>query len=143
MIDKGVYRIVDANLNRLMEALRVCEDIVRFASNDKGLTLRLKHLRHDVFRAIKDLREEHLQEIVASRNLNDVGLQSIESESDKDDLVDLFLANAQRGKESLRVLEEVMKLFEENLFQKFKDFRFVLYEIEKESISYLEDIRNS
>ncbi len=142
-MDKGVYRIIDANLNRLMEALRVCEDIVRFACNEQQLTKDLKNLRHDVFGAIKPLRKEHLLEIVASRNENDVGLKSIESEKKKDDLIDLFLANAQRGKESSRVLEEVMKLFDEDLSQKFKDFRFVLYSIEKRSVKRLEDICNS
>ncbi|MFH1552106.1 MAG: thiamine-phosphate pyrophosphorylase [Candidatus Omnitrophota bacterium] len=142
-MDKGVYRIIDANLNRVMEAIRVCEDIVRFFSNNERLTFKLKDLRHEVFNAIKDLRTEHLEELVSSRDLNDVGKRSTESEKTRENLVDLFLANTQRGKESLRVLEEVLKLFDQELSQKFKKFRFKLYEIEKTAVKELEAIRNS
>ncbi|MFC1644098.1 thiamine-phosphate pyrophosphorylase [Candidatus Omnitrophota bacterium] len=142
-MDKGVYRIIDANLNRVMEAIRVCEDIVRFFSNNERLTLKLKDLRHEVFNAIKDLRMEHLEELVSSRDLNDVGMKSTESEKTRENLVDLFLANTQRGKESLRVLEEVLKLFDQELSQKFKKFRFKLYEIEKTAVKELEAIRSS
>jgi len=142
-MDTGVYRIIDANLNRVMEGIRVSEDIVRFASDNETLTLKLKALRHDVFNAIRDLREEHLEELVSSRNLNDVGRVSNESEKTRENLVDLFLANTQRGKESLRVLEEVLKLFDQELSQKFKNFRFKLYEIEKAAVKELEGIRNS
>ena len=141
-MDKGVYRIIDANLNRVMEGIRVCEDIVRFSAGNEQLTRKLKDLRHEVFSAIKDLREEHLQELVSSRDLNDVGVRSTESEKNRKNLVDLFLANTQRGKESLRVLEEVMKLFDQELSQKFKDYRFKLYDIEKTAVKELESIRD-
>ncbi|MDD4956047.1 MAG: thiamine-phosphate pyrophosphorylase [Candidatus Omnitrophica bacterium] len=140
-IDKGVYRIIDANLNRVTEGIRVCEDILRFSSDNETLTRKLKDLRHDVFNAIKDLRKEHLEELVSSRNLNDVGIRSSESEKIRENLVDLFLANTQRGKESLRVLEEVLKLFDQELSQKFKKFRFKLYEIEKAAVKGIEMIK--
>lgn len=142
-MDKGVYRIIDANLNRVMEGIRVCEDIVRFSSDNEQLTRRLKDLRHEIFNAIKDLREEHLQELVSSRDLNDVGMRSTESEKNRKNLVDLFLANTQRGKESLRVLEEVLKLFDQEVSQKFKEYRFKLYDIEKTAVKELENIRDT
>ncbi|MEA3489309.1 MAG: thiamine-phosphate pyrophosphorylase [Candidatus Omnitrophota bacterium] len=142
-MDKGVYRIIDANLNRVMEGIRVCEDIIRFSSDNEDLTLSIKDLRHEVFNAIKDLQREHLEELVSSRDLNDVGIRSIESEKIRDNLVDLFLANTQRGKESLRVLEEVLKLFDRKLSQKFKKFRFKLYGIEKAAVKELENICDS
>ncbi|MFH1798885.1 MAG: thiamine-phosphate pyrophosphorylase [Candidatus Omnitrophota bacterium] len=141
-MDKGVYRIIDANLNRVMEAIRVCEDIIRFSSNNERLTLKLKNLRHEIFNSIKTLREEHLEELVSSRDMNDVGTKSTESEKKRSDLIDLFLANTQRGKESLRVLEEVLKLFDQDLSQTFKKLRFKLYEIEKTAVKKLEDLRN-
>lgn len=137
-MDKGVYRIIDANLNRVMEGIRVCEDITRFSSDNEQLTFKLKTLRHEVFNAIKDLHRDHLKELVSSRNLNDVGMKSSKSEKSREDLVDLFLANTQRGKESLRVLEEVLKLFDQELSQKFKKFRFKLYGIEKAAVKELE-----
>lgn len=138
MMDSGVYRIIDANLNRVMEGIRVCEDIERFASDNETLTRKLKNLRHDIFNAIKELRKEHLDELVSSRDIiEDVGLKPNDSEKDRENLVDLFLANTQRGKESLRVLEEVLKLFDAELSQKFKKFRFKLYEIEKKAVKEL------
>jgi len=142
-MDKGVYRIIDANLNRVMEGIRVSEDIIRFASNNERLTIRLKSLRHEIFDSIKALRKEHLEELVSSRDINDVGRKSSESEKKRDNLVDLFLANTQRGKESLRVLEEVLKLFDQKLSEKFKKLRFKLYEIEKAAVKELENICDS
>jgi len=142
-VDKGIYRIVDANLNRVMEGIRVCEDIVRFSSNDEVLTFKLKDLRHNIFASVKDLRKNHLKELVSSRDTKDVGFKSTESEKHKESLVDLFMANTQRGKESLRVLEEVLKLFDQKLSQKFKRFRFKLYEIEKTAVKDLENISYS
>jgi len=142
-MDKGVYRIIDANLNRVMEGIRVSEDIIRFASNNERLTVKLKSLRHEIFDSIKALRKEHLEELVSSRDINDVGVKSNESEKKRDNLVDLFLANTQRGKESLRVLEEVLKLFDQKLSEKFKKLRFKLYEIEKTAVKELEDICDS
>jgi thiamine-phosphate pyrophosphorylase len=142
-MDKGVYRIIDANLNRVMEGMRVCEDIIRFTSDNEKLTYKLKTLRHEIFDSIKDLRMQYLDELVSSRDLNDVGIKSIKSETVRENLVDLFLANTQRGKESLRVLEEVLKLFNQELSQSFKKFRFKLYEIEKTAVKELEIICNS
>ena len=141
-MDKGVYRIIDANLNRAMEGIRVCEDILRFSSNDERLTRRLKNLRHNIFGSIKNLQKKHLKELLSSRNIDDVGKSSIDSEKHRENLVDLFLANTQRGKESMRVLEEVLKLFDQNLSQKFKRFRFRLYDIEKTAVKELENIRH-
>ena len=138
-MDKGVYRIIDANLNRVMEGIRVSEDITRFACDDEKLTKKLKSLRHGIFEAIKNLRKEHFEELVSSRDIDeDVGTVSSESEKKRENLVDLFLANTQRGKESLRVLEEVLKLFDTELSQKYKKFRFELYEIEKSAVKDLE-----
>jgi len=139
-MDTGVYRIIDANLNRVMEGIRVSEDIVRFSADNVSLTRKLKDLRHDVFNAIKSLRNAHLDELVSSRNTSsDVGTKSTDSEKKRDNLTDLFLANMQRGKESLRVLEEVLKLFNTELSQKFKEFRFRLYEIEKQAVKNFEE----
>ncbi len=138
-MDRGVYRIIDANLNRVMEGIRVCEDIIRFTSNNENLTFRLKSLRHDIFESIKDMRKSHLEELVSARDISDdVGIKSIDSEKNRENLVDLFLANTQRGKESLRVLEEVLKLFDQDLSQGFKNFRFKLYEIEKTAVKDIE-----
>ncbi|MBF0252283.1 MAG: thiamine-phosphate pyrophosphorylase [Candidatus Omnitrophica bacterium] len=138
-MDTGVYRIIDANLNRGMEGIRVCEDITRFTLDDQKLTEKLKNLRHEIFFAIKKLRNEHLKELVLSRDTDaDVGKVTNKTEKIRESIVDLFLANSQRGKESLRVLEEVLKLFDSDLSQEFKNFRFKLYAIEKIAVKDIE-----
>lgn len=133
-MDSGVYRIIDANLNRVMEGVRVCEDVARFSSNNKNLTASLKDLRHEIFGAVKDIRQQYLFEMVSARDVNDVGIKTTESEKKRGDVSELFMANVQRGKESLRVLEEVLKLFDGDVSQKFKKFRFKLYDIERSAV---------
>ena len=49
-------RVVDANLNRTREALRVLEDYARFGLNDRFLTERLKSLRHQLAEATEFYR---------------------------------------------------------------------------------------
>ncbi|MCK4974454.1 MAG: thiamine-phosphate pyrophosphorylase, partial [Sulfurimonas sp.] len=41
-----LYRVIDANLNRLKEGIRVVEDILRYRDNNKELSSKLKLLRH-------------------------------------------------------------------------------------------------
>jgi len=43
-----IERLIDANLNRLKEGLRVVEDICRYIHNDQVLTSKLKELRHSI-----------------------------------------------------------------------------------------------
>ena len=47
-IQDKVLRMIDANVNRTTEGLRVAEDIVRFVLDDEKLTSRLKHIRHEL-----------------------------------------------------------------------------------------------
>ena len=53
MQDKSkIYRVIDVNLNRSREGLRVCEEVARFILNNKSITARFKALRHDIQRII-------------------------------------------------------------------------------------------
>ena len=65
ILNKKIYRVIDANLNRAKEGLRVCEDTVRFILKDKILTKKIKKLRHDITRIAADpdtklIKEERL-----------------------------------------------------------------------------------
>ena len=51
----GVLRIIDANLNRALEGLRIIEEIVRFILQDKRLTGYLKAIRHQIKEEIENL----------------------------------------------------------------------------------------
>ena len=50
-----LFRVCDANLNRLKEGIRVIEDIMRYRDNNKELSSKLKQLRHKA--RIKETKE--------------------------------------------------------------------------------------
>lgn len=136
----GVLRIIDANLNRSREGLRVCEDVARFALNSRALTSELKDIRHsisDIAKGSADL----LKGISISRDsCGDVLKGSrLESEMGRNTLSDIFAANIERVKESLRVLEELFKLIDVKSSSKFCALRFRAYSIEKKAIKRLND----
>ena len=133
-----VYRIIDANLNRSREGLRVCEDIARFALNSKIITAELKSVRH----SISDTAKRSvglLKELPASRDTaSDVLRRSrFESEMKRRSLTDIFAANIERVKESIRVMEELYKLIDVKSSSKFCGLRFKVYAIEKKAMKRL------
>lgn len=119
-------RILDANLNRLREGIRVVEDICRYYKNSKKLSLKLKKLRHLC-------RLDNYLELLAYRDvLNDPLIETTKSEKSRDSLESIILSNMKRAQESARVLEEIFKLTDEESAEKFKQIRYKLYSLEKE-----------
>jgi thiamine-phosphate pyrophosphorylase len=136
--------MIDANLNRSSEGLRVLEDVARFLLNDAELCQRLRTLRHEMARETKALRVG----LLSQRNAEyDVGhLYHIPRREKKlnvektslQGLLDLVTANAKRVEESLRVIEELAKLPEMNSklnSASFEQTRFTLYTLERDLIS--------
>ncbi|MFA6188820.1 MAG: thiamine-phosphate pyrophosphorylase [Sulfuricurvum sp.] len=123
-----LFRVVDANLNRLKEGIRVIEDIARYVHNDKSLSAALKTLRHQC-------RIEPLEALLASRDsVNDVLRPTMQSEMNRTDVRSILIANYKRGQESARVLEELYKIVEPVLSEQFKQIRYELYTLEKENL---------
>ena len=121
----GIERLIDANLNRLGEGIRVIEDIARYVHDDSTLTPRLKTLRHQ-------LQQAHNPQRLLYRDIeNDVQKESISSELTRSSLSDLIIANFSRTQESSRVLEESFKLTDTTLSELFKSIRYELYALEK------------
>ena len=54
-------RIIDANINRLGEGLRVLEEFARLTLNDAALTQRFKDMRHKLVNIDGDLQLKLLQ----------------------------------------------------------------------------------
>jgi thiamine-phosphate pyrophosphorylase len=133
-----VFRIIDANLNRLAEGLRVLEEAVRLILNDAGATQQLKSLRHNLIRGDLPFRLELLQ---SRDSAQDVGASlEVTGEAREKDLALIVVANFRRSQESLRVLEELAKLPDVSLklnSDKFKQARFELYTLEKTLVSRL------
>jgi thiamine-phosphate pyrophosphorylase len=133
--------MIDANLNRSSEGLRVLEDVARFLINDAELYQLLRTLRHDLARETESLSVGLLSQRDAG---HDVGhLSSREKElnmktTSLQDLLDLVKANAKRVEESLRVVEELAKLPEISSVlnsASFEQARFALYTLERDLIS--------
>lgn len=127
---KAVNRIIDANINRAKEGLRVCEEITRFIFNSRNLTGELKRIRHDLSRLVKYL-PINIRLLRERESLKDVGRNLYAEELKRKDCQDIFFANIQRVKESVRVLEEFTKLINKSVARKFKALRYRIYELEK------------
>ena len=124
MNEKNQLRLIDANLNRLREGIRVVEDIFRYVYNDKETSFKLKSLRHLA-------RLENYEEILKTRDVgNDVLRESIKSEQNRSDLYSILIANFKRAQESSRVLEEFTKLISIKTSENFKYIRYELYNLE-------------
>ena len=121
---EGLDRLIDANLNRLGEGIRVIEDINRYIHNNKILTSKLKSLRHKLQKAYSIDR-------LTYRDIeNDIQKESRDTELIRTSLNDLIIANFSRSQESSRVLEESFKLIDIELSEMFKSIRYELYEVE-------------
>ena len=125
-LSPDLFRVMDANLNRLREGIRVVEDILRYKENNKQLASKLKQLRHFA-------QTPETKELLAYRDsVNDVLKPSTSSEQKRESLESIIIANLKRAQESARVLEELYKLKSIELSEKFKTIRYELYALEKE-----------
>jgi len=129
LTDKNTLRLIDANLNRLREGIRVVEDIFRYVYNNKQIASKLKTLRHQS-------RIDCYEELLDSRDIiNDCLKQTTVSESNRADLYSILIANFKRAQESSRVLEEFTKLQSAQDSEIFKNIRYELYDLEKALIN--------
>lgn len=125
-IPDSTLRILDANLNRLREGIRVIEDILRYGFNHKDFALQLKNLRHRC-------KINNFESFLHSRDSqNDVLKPSTKQEQNRTNLKSIVVANFKRAQESARVLEEILKLSEVSKSEEFKEIRYTLYVLEKE-----------
>lgn len=123
-MNKNHLRLIDANLNRLREGIRVVEDIFRYIYNNKEISTKLKDLRHLA-------RTKNYYELLETRDVeNDVLRESIKSEQNREDLNSILIANFKRAQESSRVLEELTKLSSIKDSENFKYIRYELYILE-------------
>jgi len=123
--NRSLLRVIDANINRYKEGIRVVEDIYRYIYDNKEIASTLKNLRH--INIPIDIKE-----LLSSRDsINDVLKPSTKSEQTRENLENIILANIKRSEESARVLEEIFKLIDIQTSEMFKNNRYALYNIEK------------
>jgi thiamine-phosphate pyrophosphorylase len=135
-VTRKTARIIDANLNRLTEGLRVVEDVVRFGLDRPGL---LRSVRAVRTRVGKDTRKLRRQAIACRDSEADAGRGDRFDRTKRRNLADVLMANFKRAEESCRVLEETLKVEEPKLGAKLKQARFRLYDLEKQAVGLLED----
>jgi len=130
-----IYRIIDANINRLREALRVVEEVMRFVIENKRHSLVLKNMRHRLEAVLKNMSLSMDAIELSRESAQDVGRElNTLSEMRKTDYRDILQANLHRVEESLRVLEEFLKLYDQKASAACKALRFEAYTLEKELI---------
>ena len=132
MIENKLLQIIDANLNRAREGLRVCEDITRFSLQDKKATSALKTIRHSATDLVLKSKKISLAKLLSNRDVAGDKTKFIDFTPDPDiNISDIFMSNIERVKESLRVLEECFKIIDEKISRGYRKLRFDAYDIEK------------
>jgi thiamine-phosphate pyrophosphorylase len=125
----NIYRVLDANINRAREGLRVLEDVARFIFNDREATEMLRSCRHILDQSARKI---YPQLLVARDSGDDLGRTF--KESKRKDLLGLTVANFKRVEEAVRVLEEFAKLIGARQGSIFKNIRFKMYQAEKKLV---------
>lgn len=116
------YQIIDANINRVAEGLRVIEDYTRFISKQKTLTSRLAEIRKQISRSELDL----IKHLLIRDPSQDMRAKEVPQK--RGGVFDLLKANFKRVEEGLRVLEEYTG---NSLYNRM---RYEIYTLEKEII---------
>lgn len=126
-----MLRAIDADINRSLEGLRVCEDILRFYCGDTDAA-KIKALRHSLLEAAGAFSRDGLLEAreVAADEQKFINL---ETEMKRETPFHVFTANIRRAAEAVRSLEELSKLEEPDVGARFQKVRFRIYELEKEN----------
>ncbi|BDU51556.1 thiamine phosphate synthase [Haliovirga abyssi] len=130
---KKIYRILDANVNRASEGIRVVEDICRFYFENETLTEKLRNIRHNIRKSLKDIDIYMIEERDSEHDIGkNITLNSVIDK--KDSVSQIITANFKRALEAVRVIEEILKTLD-NMYligKKFETIRYELYYLEKD-----------
>lgn len=121
-----IQRVIDANLNRAAEAIRILEEIARFLLDDKDLSEQFKNIRHKINAVQEDNYDEYLD---ARDTQNDVGVD-IKNPDSRTNVETIFKANIKRFQQALRTLSEYSVENPENAAT-FEKIRYEAYTLEK------------
>lgn len=126
----AVYRILDANLDRAREGLRIIEEWCRLGLNNQPLAQECKQMR-------QELAQWHSWELRQARDTpGDVGTElSHPQEEARENIDRLLQANLCRLQEALRVLEEYGKLYQPEMAAACKRMRYRSYTLESNLIN--------
>jgi thiamine-phosphate pyrophosphorylase len=125
----SIERLLDANLDRAREGLRVLEDWCRFALQRPDLVVRLKDLRQRLgcCHRLSYKMARHAASDVAAGLAHPAQMERV-------DPLAVVAANAGRVQEALRVLEEFGRVLDPELAQEAAWIRYALYDLEVECL---------
>jgi thiamine-phosphate pyrophosphorylase len=123
---KEILRLIDANINRITEGLRVVEEVLRFVYKEDKIYKTLRSIRHKV---VELFIEFYPQSVLQRASSIDPG-RTAEEKSYKN-IRQLVVSNFHRVTESFRVLEEIAKLVNTKKISEVKKLRYKVYDIEK------------
>ncbi|MEC4984095.1 MAG: thiamine phosphate synthase [Oscillatoria sp. PMC 1068.18] len=129
--EQAIYRILDANLDRAREGLRIVEEWCRFGLESSQMALECKEMR-------QELASWHTSELRSARDTpGDPGTElSHPREEQRASLDQLLQANLCRIEEALRVLEEYGKLYKPQMGTACKQLRYRVYSLESSLLAY-------
>ena len=127
--DLRIAQIIDANLDRAREGLRVLEDWARFALGRKDIVKSIKNFR-------QNLGKQHLKVYKKSRNFiqDDCAGLSHPEQFRRNSTSSIISSNAARVQEALRVIEEFSRDHNRNLCKISSEIRYEIYNLEIELI---------
>ena len=129
--DLRTYQIIDANLDRAREGLRVLEDWARFGIGKEDFVIKIKNFR-------QILGKNHLETYKNSRNhIEDQckGLTHIEQAQRKSH-EKIISSNAARVQEALRVVEEFARGHNQKLSKIASNIRYEIYTLEIQLLNF-------
>ncbi len=123
--DLRVYQIIDANLDRAREGLRVLEDWARFGIGGNSFVAKIKNYR-------QILGRNHLEIYKQSRNYIEDECKGLthKEQNNRKTPEQIISSNAGRVQEALRVLEEFSRLHNKELSKIASEIRYEIYNLE-------------
>ena len=129
--DLRIFQVIDANLDRAREGLRVLEDWARFGLGNEDFVIRIKNFR-------QILGKNHLEIYKTSRNYIEdqcKGLSHAE-QINKKSPDKIISCNSARVQESLRVIEEFSRNHNKHLSKVASKIRYEIYTLEIELLNF-------
>ena len=123
--DTRVARLIDANLDRAREGLRVIEDWCRFGLDRQDLVVPLKDWRQQ----LGQLHADCYRQARSTATDTAAGL-SHPAQQNRTDSTQILKANASRVQEALRVIEEFARSGDSELARTAAHVRYALYDHE-------------
>ena len=135
--DFRIFQIIDANLDRAREGLRVMEDWARFGLGKEKFVEKIKHLR-------QILGKNHLNVYKQSRNSIEDQCKGIthHEQNNRKKPEQIISSNAGRVQEALRVIEEFSRLHNNELSKIASKIRYEVYTLEIELLSLSKHIKS-